>query len=434
MAWIKRGKEKTIQEVFMRNIGVESLQEINSWVIKGRDFMYHIDNLKEAVQFALTYKNKPVRICGDYDADGVTATAILYMALVWAGFKDVAYRIPKRFSEGFGINRIMIDELLENAGPGLIITCDNGVAQAEVINYAKEKGFAVIIIDHHQPEVKAGKPVLPEADFIIDPHAIENSADFNGYCGAGLSYRFACELLDEDRACCKVLRGLAAIGTVADVMELREENYYIVRYGLPVLCSATLTSTGTYALMSALGLSANLTAHDVGFKVGPTINACSRMKDDGAKDAVEMLLFYGNYTNAIAKAEKLVEVNSLRKQAKAKTLKKAQEIIAEQCMFADCPIVLNIPDALEGIIGIIAGALCEKYKVPAIVTTNVAEGFLKGSGRSCGDFDMKAGLDTCSELLLRYGGHKGAAGLSLNPENIDPLREALAAADRKSVV
>ena len=426
--WSKRDALTSIEEVFLRNIGVSSLDEVNGWFKKSYDDKYRIDRLDDAVFLAYDFIDRPVRIIGDYDGDGVTSTSILKLALEYVGFKNVSYRIPKRFSEGFGINTTIIDEV----DSGLIITCDNGVAQPEAIQKAKDKGLTVIIIDHHEPIVEEGKNILPPADVIIDPNAIEGSADFNGYCGAGLSYRFAKKLIammpvprPDMFTFQKKLLALAAIGTVADVMELREENYVFVRNGLKALNSPNESTSGTYALASAFSLAGHVTAHDIGFKLGPAINACSRMKDDGAKDAVNLLTFDESYPKAIPMAETIIAVNDARKAAKEKALEVANKVIIDNCLMGDVPLVVKLEDVPEGVIGIIAGKLCEEYHVPAIVLTRTEDGILRGSSRSCGNYHMKNNLDKCSELLLKYGGHECAAGLSLLEENYDRFIEAI---------
>ncbi|MCR5671452.1 MAG: DHH family phosphoesterase [Butyrivibrio sp.] len=412
--WTKKGPETSVEEVFLRNIGVASLDDVNNWFKMSYGGSYTVDNLDEAAKLALSFKNKPVKIIGDYDVDGTTSTSILYLALKSMGFKNVSYRIPKRFSEGFGINQTIIDEVNE----GLIITCDNGIAQIDAIKAAKDKGLTVIILDHHEPVIEDGKAVLPEADIIVDPNAIAGSAVFNGYCGAGLCYKFA-RALGVSGVLQKQLQSLAALGTIADVMELREENYVFVRNGLKYLMNPDTTTPGAYALVSTFNLSRFLTAHDVAFKLGPAINACSRMKDDGAKDAVELLTFTDSYLKAIPMAEAIVKVNDARKLKKEEAIIAANAFINDNCIMGDIPMVIRIDNTPEGVIGIVAGNVCEEYGVPAIVLAKTEEGILKGSARSCGNYHMKNNLDKVSSLLLRYGGHEGAAGLSLLEENYE---------------
>ncbi|MCR4648388.1 MAG: DHH family phosphoesterase [Lachnospiraceae bacterium] len=422
MNWIKRNNAvKGVKDAFLSNHDLSSLDEINDWFRKSYAHNYRIDLLKEAVAFVKTFKDKKVTIVGDYDCDGVTSTSILYMALRHAGFTNVSYRIPKRFTEGFGINPTIVDEINE----GLIITCDNGIAQTDVIRMAKKKGLSVVVIDHHQPEVNNGNVVLPNADINIDPNAIENSADFAGYCAAGLTYRFACELLDYEKPFCDKLLGLAAIGTIGDVMELKEENYVIVRNGLKVLVSEHLCTKGLHALLSSCELSSSITSKDVGFTVAPILNAVSRLNDEGANDSVSLLIYDDDETEAVRQAVRLIEINKKRKEYKAQGIDKAHEIIEAENIRKDIPMLIYVPDVKEGIVGIIAGSLCEEYKVPVIVVTNTEAGTLKGSARSCGNYNVKEKLDEVSYLLLEYGGHAGAAGLSLKKEHLDILRKEL---------
>lgn len=415
--WSKKGNEKTVRDVFLRNIGENSLEDINDWFRKSYADGYRIDHLDEAVELAEQFRNRHVTIVGDYDADGCTATSILMLALKWAGFKYVRFRIPKRFSEGFGINPVIIDEIHD----GLVITCDNGVAQIEAMTKAHNKGLKIIILDHHKASVNEdGKDVLPPADVIIDPSAIQGSADFDSYCGAGLAFRFARRLLrNQDARKIGCLQALAAIGTVADVMPLREENYVIVRNGLKKLVRSDIVTSGMYSIVEANNVTSGVTAADIGFKVAPCINASSRMKDDGAKDAVELLTFDGDLFTAERMAAVMIERNNLRKQAKVKGLKDAEQKIVDECLFGNCPLMIYLPGVGEGIIGILAGNLAEKYGVPAIIMTdseNPEE--LKGSARSAGDYDMKQSLDHAADLLVKYGGHKGAAGLTVSKDRL----------------
>ncbi len=168
----------------------------------------------------------------------------------------------------------------------------------------------------------------------------------------------------------------------------------------------------------------HITAKDIGFKLGPALNACSRMNDEGAKKAVELLTFEGPFPIAIQMAESIIKLNDERKALKKIGMNEAHRIIEETCLYGDCPIVLKV-DVPEGIIGIIAGNLCEEYHVPAIVVCRTEEGILKGSARSCGNYNMKEALDKVSDLLIRHGGHSGAAGLSLLPENLDAFRSEI---------
>ena len=425
MKWEKRGNNANVKEMFLNNMGVSSLDDINNWFKKSYANDYNINDLKESVQFSKRFLQKKVRIIGDYDVDGVTATTILYEGLKEFGFTDVSYRIPYRFSEGFGISTTIIDEIDE----GLIITCDNGIAGIEAIKKAKEKGLSVIVIDHHEPVVIDKNIVLPDADYIIDPNAIKNSADFNGYCGAGLAYKFICELLGHDKKKTQKYLGLAAIGTVADVMNLHEENYVIVRNGLKALAVPALCSKGLNALLSVFDLLKDIKASDIAFRIGPAINSASRMEDKGATKAVELLTFNGSLQDALSMATELKKTNDRRKEVEKEAYEKAISIIEERGLSNLCPLVIHIPDAHEGVIGIVAGSLCEKYKVPTLAFTDVIDKngvhLYKGSARTCGTYHIKNAFDRNAELFLKYGGHAEAGGMTILPSNFDKLTNAL---------
>lgn len=424
MEYIKRNNYSTPEEMILSNLGVSSALDLNEWFKKSYSDNYKIKGLSEAVNFAKKFVNQKVTIVGDYDVDGDTSTSILYMGLKEFGFKDVSFRIPLRFTEGFGISKSIIDEI----DSGLIITCDNGIAGIAAVKKAKEKGLSVIITDHHEPIVENGVTVLPDADYIIDPNAIPNSAEFAGYCGAGIAYKFICELFGFDKRIRYKYLSLAAIGTVADVMQLREENYVFVRNALKIMHNPAYTTTGLAALLSVFKLENGVKADDIAFRLGPALNAASRMKDDGAKDAVNLLIFDGPMEEALPMAEKLKDVNEERKAVEAETLERALTLIAEEHRENLCPLTLYIPSAQEGIIGIIAGHLCEKYHVPTLVFTDIVKNgsvLYKGSARSCEGYNIKNAFDRHSELFVVYGGHEGAAGMTITPENFDPLTNAL---------
>lgn len=424
--WKKRGNETSVEEVFKRNLRISTLEEVNDWFRLSYSDGYHIDKVDEACTLITQMKNDGITIVGDYDVDGITSTSILLLALKEIGCRKVNYRIPKRFSEGYGINESIVDEISD----GLLITTDNGIATVDIIKKAKNKGLKVIIIDHHLAyfDSSLGKEVIPEADVVIDPNAIQGSARFCGYCAAGLCYKVARRLLGDKNPLLPKLQNLAAIGTVADVMELREENYVFVRNALKKLVLPEFNTPGMFALFGDCGF-LNMpeypTATDIAFNLAPVINSSSRMNDDGAKDAVYLLTEDLTTMEAKTMAAKLKETNELRKEIQKEAIKEAESIIEEQKMFFDVPMVVKIDDTPEGIVGIIAGSLCEKYKRPVICLTNAENGILRGSGRSCGNYDLKSELDAVSGLLEAYGGHKGAAGLSLKADNLDEFSKII---------
>lgn len=420
MKWKKKDEANTAKDVFMRNQNLTDVKDANKWFIKSRENAYRINGLSEAADMIMTFKDKPVWISGDYDVDGITSTSIMVKVLKKLGFSNVNYMIPSR-SEGFGINIKMIDRVKRGS---LIITVDNGVAQIEAIGKAIKKGIKVIVIDHHLPENEEGQSVQNPADVVIDPNAIPDQADFNGYCGAGLAYKLALHLMNYNKEACYEYLALAAIGTVADVMELTAENYVFVRNGLKILTCPQYLSIGLWAILSALGYTSYIDEQCVGYTIGPVLNAASRMVDDGALSVVSLLCEDKPFENALADAEKIKELNTLRKQLTKEAVEKAMNVISQNGYDTNVPLVVNVPDVKASLIGIVAGNIAEKFQVPTVAVTN-ENGILRGSARSIGNFNIKNALDTCSELLIHYGGHAGAAGVTLEKDNFELLRIAL---------
>lgn len=426
--WIRRGHFNDANEVSLANFGENITEEdLKSWEEKTHNGGFYINNLDEAVSFVKECINQDMKITilGDYDADGETSSAILAKGLKACGAKDIQIIIPDRLTEGYGTKAFHIDRI--SGGNVLCIFVDNGIACNDAVSRAKERGFKTVILDHHL----AGD-IIPDADVIVDPEAEESMygfqlSDFNGYCGAGLAYRFIRKLCNDDREVLRKLRPLAGIGTICDVMPLREENFVIAKETLSDMESVKNCTTGLYAITSALHLAdGHLTAKDIGFSQGPVINAQSRLHGAaGAYSAVKQIMYDGPYETALDSAERLVTVNEERKLEKREGLKAAHKAIKEQGIENDRPLVVFVPNIGDGIIGIVAGNLCEEYHSPAIVLTNSEGGIVKGSGRSYGNYNMKLGLDRVSDHLLGYGGHPGAAGLSLKENEIDLFRKAL---------
>ena len=415
--WTKRDASSSVKEVVLRNTGLTE-EELLSPAKSP-----HLFHLKEAV--ALIRKGvedkKRIYIAGDYDADGVTATSIMYLMLkqLDPNLRVVA-RLPRRFSEGYGLNPKMIDEFEPNS---LLITVDNGIAAAEAVKKAKEKNITVVVVDHHlAPE----DGILPDADCIIDPNTdYDTESVFRGYCGAGLAYRIVEELLPNSNL--DYFKALAAVGTVADVMPLLHDNRNIVLEGLKVMSPPLNRKHWNCGLISIINrldlMDVQVTAEDIGFKIGPIINAAGRMKDDGATLAFNALISDDEFeANNLAKD--LIDLNDSRKDLVKESVLEAEGIIADECLFGDHPMIVA-GDFHEGIVGILAGRLSEEYKTPVIVLANVDGHTWKGSGRSYGDVHLKELLDTASDLLIAYGGHAGAVGLSVSDDNLADLRERL---------
>lgn len=416
----KKGNESSLKEVLLNHLGVKDTDEINDWFRKSYDGGYPIEGFDRFKEIVDQYKEKEIHIIGDYDVDGVTATSIMYMGLKRYGCTNVFYRTPKRMSEGFGLNKTMIEEI-----PGndiLIITVDNGIAATDAVKYAKDRSFTVIVTDHHLPNYDdKGNVVLPEADLIIDPAALPNSAEYCGYCGAGIAYKLIKFLIGEEAR--YYYEALCAIGTIADVMELREENYVFVKNGLSGINKSP--NLGIQALLSKLGKPERVSADFVGFQIGPCVNAPGRLIDDGSMRSVE-LFTAENKEDAERLAEFMYNQNKERKKLVEEASKKAIELIKAEGKEKDIPIVVSIPDVNEGIIGIIASKVMETFNRPAIVFTSIENDYLKGSARSPEkSFHMKNVLDRAKDAIYRYGGHSGAAGITIEEAKLEDFEKAV---------
>lgn len=410
--WQKRDGCNTLKDVIERNVGM-SVEKFTS--VPSSDFIL---NLTEAANYIVNAvsTNKHVTVFGDYDADGITSSAILYHTLKYLGCKNLDVRLPRRFSEGYGIT----EKAVQDCKNGLLITVDNGIAAVEAIAAAKAKGLLVVVLDHH---LLREDGVIPDADVIVDPSAIPGS-DFEHYCGAGLAYKLACKLI-KDEVFLKRMSCLAAIGTVADVMPLIGDNRQIVIEGLKNI-NEGIMPRGLTSLLQELGVySVNET--DIGFRLGPILNAAGRLYDDGAMKSFSLLSCTDSTATTLAR--ELIKINEERKETVAYSMEVCEQIIAEQCLYGECPLVVyttkeDTYQFNEGIVGIIAGRLSEQYKCPAIVLTETEEGF-KGSGRS-NTVHLKETLDKVPpEFFVKYGGHAGAAGLTIKKECVEDFKSSI---------
>lgn len=402
--FIKRDDCSSVQDVVERNTGMTSNEFLHP------DVSPHLHGLQECVKCLRMHFSEPITIVGDYDADGICASAIMYHGLLKAG-KRARTRLPYRFSEGYGLSEKIIDEI----DSGVVITVDNGIAAHKAIKKAKEKGLTVIVTDHHLAVRESGKPILPEADAILDPNA-DDVTTYKLYCGAGLALRFVQELTGIDDH--PELEVLAAIATVADVMQLKGANWMLVKKGLNHI-NAHHCLPGLEMLLQEINLQEEITEEDFGFKLGPIFNASGRLYDDGAERVLEVLKADHENTSLPAAVHALIEANDERKRQVKEYLPIAEKLAGEKR-----PIVIYHPQFGEGIIGILAGNLCEKYHCPVIVFTKTSTGALKGSGRSVGGIHLKEVLDRISERMIGYGGHEGAAGLSIPAGTLEQFREA----------
>lgn len=414
--WIKRGKSNKLDEIILSHMSKEEMED---------ETVYPIRWIKEAVLQLKKFitQGKTIYIIGDYDCDGIMATAILKMALIAVGCKKVITRLPKRFSEGYGLSEKIVDEIPENS---VIVTVDNGIAAKQAIKKAKDKGCYVLLTDHHLAPTNNGIPDLPDADIIIDPNAIEGSCVFSGYCGAGIAYKIATELLGKEHELLPALESLAGIATIADVMPLIRENRMIVKHTLNHLMDRKST-IGVNVILDLLDMQ-YITETDIGYQLGPIINASGRMRDDGASDILELVSINEkqNYDKALKMANRAIETNNTRKELQNKCIKTVLETIEKEHRENDFPLIVYEPGIPEGLIGIVAGRLAEDFKTPAIVFSDTEkDGIIKGSGRSHNNIHLKNLLDASAEYLGGYGGHPGAAGMSMKKENLEGFRNAM---------
>ena len=385
-----------------------------------KDMDKAIDILKEKI-----LEDKKIRVIGDYDIDGVNATYILLEGLERLG-ADVDSDIPDRISDGYGLNRHLVERAYE-AGVDTLITCDNGIAAADEIAYGKEMGMTVIVTDHHEvpfDEYDGEKRYrIPPADAVMDPKQPDCLYPFKGLCGAAVAYKLMealWESMGKDSADLDDLIENVAIATIGDVMDLEDENRIFVKEGLQML--RRTKNPGLKALIECTGIDKNsLNSYHIGFVLGPCINASGRL--DTAKRALE-LLRAGTQKEADILAGDLKALNDSRKDMTEEAVKQAEEQVETTTISKDKVLVVYLPDCHESLAGIVAGRIRENYYKPVFVLTDTEEG-VKGSGRSIDGYHMYEELNKCKELLTKFGGHRLAAGLSLPKENVGKFREML---------
>lgn len=356
------------------------------------------------------------RICvyGDYDCDGVTATVILYSYLLEMG-ADVTYRIPER-EEGYGLNVAAVHAMQED-GVEMVITVDNGITAVEEAALMASLGITLIITDHHQP-----LDVLPTAAAIVDPHRADDTSPFHNLCGAGIALKLVAALDGgDDTMAMEQFGELAAIATVADVVELSGENRFFVQQGLRLL--ANTERPGLLALLKKSGLMGkSFTSTSIAFGIAPRINAAGRF--GSPRKAVELLLCE-DMEEAKELAEELEHLNQARKAEETHILEQIMEqAIQNPLLLKQRVLVFAGENWHHGVIGIAASRIQEKFGKPTILITLEADK-ARGSMRSFGTFSAFRCLDACRDLLERYGGHPGAGGFSLASTDVEAFREAV---------
>ena len=367
--------------------------------------------------------NLRCRIVGDYDADGVCSSAILYKGLSLYGLK-CDYYIPNRMTDGYGINTDIVGKALDD-GIGFIITCDNGISAKEAIDTAAKSGIKVVVTDHHTPTISE----IPTMAFaLVNPKMPENKYPFDDICGAFVALKVLCALFENDSSfetLKEEMLELAAFATVTDVMPLVNENRKIVKWLLKRLKNPV--SPGLKELMNKCGISSkegDCTIFDIGFRSGPCVNAAGRI--DIADSALDMFICDDPKVRS-ENADKLIAFNEERKALTAGITDKATEMIKEEASLKtlDKVIVVYLPECHISICGLVAGRIREKFYRPVIVLTDSDEGVLSGSGRSIDEYDMISSLQEIAPLMTKFGGHKAACGLSLKKENLEEFKKSL---------
>lgn len=429
----KIGSEFGIDPVIarlIRNRDIQDMKEIHSYLygtlaeIPSPWKMKDMERAVQILQKKITQKKK-IRIIGDYDIDGVTATCILLKGLKRLGANVDTY-IPDRVKDGYGMHEQLIDKALED-GIDTILTCDNGIAAAAEIEYAKKEGLTVIVTDHHDIPFRDTEDeriwIIPKADAVVNPKQNDCLYPNKNICGAVVAWKLIWALyerlgIDSDEIW--DFLELAAIATVGDVMDLQGENRIIVKEGLKKLSSTSFE--GLKALICVNNLEgAEITAYHVGFVIGPCINASGRL--DTAARSLELLLA-DNMEDAMKLADDLYDLNQSRKAMTEQGKEQAIQSIEENNLGKDRVLVVYLPDCHESLAGIIAGRIREAYNKPVFVLTKGADG-VKGSGRSIEAYSMYEELVKCSDLLTQFGGHPMAAGLSMEEKNVELFRRRL---------
>ena len=396
-----------------------TLADIPSWKL-----LKDIDKAVEIISGKIDAGTK-MRIIGDYDIDGVTATYILLKGFKRLGANVDTY-IPDRVADGYGIHDHLIKKAMED-GIDTIVTCDNGISASSQITYAKELGMTVVVTDHHEvpfTDTEEGRTyILPPADAIINPKQADCTYPNKNICGAVVAMKLVFALYEKYRLPEEEKEDFlepAAIATVGDIMDLQGENRILVKEGLARL--PFTKNKGLKALIRAIGLEdQKITSYDIGFRLGPCINASGRL--DTAMRS--LALWQSEDEEEAAKlAGDLKALNDSRKALTEKGTEEAYKLIESSDLKNDRVMVVFLPECHESLAGIIAGRIREKYHKPTFVLTR-GEKSLKGSGRSTENYSMYEELVKCDSLLVQYGGHPMAAGLSIEEENVEKFRQTL---------
>lgn len=377
---------------------------------------YNFADMDKAVAVINDAIDNGERICvyGDYDCDGVTSTALLVSFLSDAG-ADVFYYIPSRENEGYGMNMDALD-IIKGEGADLIISVDNGITAFDEAQRIYELGMKLVITDHHQ--IADGR--FPRAEAVVNPHRDDNDLDFTDYCGVGVAFKLACALLGDDdiEPLLSEYADLVAIGTIADVMPLQNENRGFVRVGIDMINNNPRPSVSAFVRLNG---DREYTANDIAFQLCPRINAMGRMGD--ASRAVEFLLCEDG-EKCLNLCQELNAENAERQSVERQILDDVNARISANPRLASGRVIVVAGEGYHhGVIGIVASHILEKYGKPTFIIGIDEDGIARGSARSINGFNVFDAIAECSDDLIQFGGHPLAAGVTLNADMIDKFRD-----------
>lgn len=419
----------SFQKILLANRDIVDEYKINSIFNSSVDNLHSslkMKDMKKGVDILLDsmMKEEKILISGDYDQDGVAATVILYKGLNLF-YDNISYAIPDRIEDGYGLNKNIVDDCIEN-DIRLIITCDNGIAAFEAIEYARENGIRVIVTDHHEVVNIDGKDVLPNADAVINPHRMDDDYPFDGICGAVVAYKFIDAIIELYGSSLGIkkqsiyfLLQYAMLGTVCDMMKIVDENRIIVVEGLKIINQTK--NLGIKSLLREINWQKDVDIYTVGFLIGPIINASGRIYT--AKLGVELFLT-NDEEEAMTYSKTLVELNNERKEMTQKSVEVAIEKIEYENIHKNDIIIVYDSNIHESICGLVAGRIKDRYNKPTLVLTDSSNyGIIKGSGRSINAYNMFEHFNKFRDDFVAFGGHAMACGLSIEKTKLDKFNK-----------
>ena len=407
--------EEKVEKKILENLGCTK-EQVELW----EEPSYEMDKAVVKEFWGYVSKAPAIYLLGDYDVDGIVALYIMATSIkeLYPNI-PIRIRLPRRFSEGYGLRRVHVDEIKKAMPKGsVVITVDNGISVGSLLKELEDSGYTVLLTDHHQ---LSGK--IPDVTMVLNP-TIEADSPFDGnyWCGAGVAYKLCEQVVSIETK--NDIESFAALATIADCVTLKEGNWALVRKVLRKFRQGNYPPT--------LGLLASIAGQDLSFSVedtfsyylGPIINAPGRLDDKGASKVLRYLLTKD--APSIESAVELTTFNNKRKALRDAEVQIAKDYVYDNGLEDKCPIWIYSSDFHEGIVGIIAGKIAEEFNVPAFVLTDAPNGCFKGSARAAGDFNVIEYLKSISSYMETFGGHVGAAGLKIRKENFDIVKDIFA--------